>query len=990
MPQRGSLIRRALLLLCGLPLAASATLLQQLDGAVREVWTTRSGLPHNTVNDLAQTADGYLWVATWDGLVRYNGRDFTAFDRRTVPGWPDDGVRALQVTRDGALWAGTARGGLARLVDGAWSFPAPARSLVTAIVEDHEGRIWIGTEAQGVERIDRDGQRRLIDQRNGLPANTVFDLHVAADGQVYAGTSEGLARLGDAGAEAMTAAVGLPATSVLALDDDDQGGLLIGGERGAWQLPAGGRARAIDMPDTRGITRVMQVPGGERFFGSIQNGLLRAWQGGWERLGSVGGLPNQRISTMLRDRENNLWLGSNRGLTRLRDAPLISVTRERGLRDDFVRSVLPDLDGRTWVGTSQGLDRLDGFELDTPRFAEALAGESILSLAHAARGDLWVGTFASGLLRIGPGGISQRLSREDGLASNEVRAILDEGESGLWLGTTLGLNRLSAEGLRVWGQDDGLPGMFISALARSADGSLWVGTATGLGRIRDDLAETIDLGDLGGAEFIFGLHYDRASDELWLSTDRGLIRHQPSSGRWDLLSLAQGLPVEKVFQLVIDARGDFWLSSNRGVIRVAAGSADAVIAGRAERLDAILLGEADGMASAQCNGGSQPSAALGSDGTVWFATSLGAAGAPVDAQIGEGLAPPQLVLESIAVDGQPQASAAHHRLGPQTRRVALQFAGLSFVTPERIRYRTRLQGWDTQWVERGGLRLSEYTNLPPGSYLFEVQAANPGSGWSSPAQVSFSIAANLWQRPLFWWLLGFAAFLLGSGALHWRLSALRRRESRLQKLVDQRTADLREKADTLLAMAEERERLVNQLRDQSEAFERQAREDGLTELLNRRGYDEALQRALRANTQPLSLALIDLDHFKQINDSHSHAVGDAVLRAVAGLLHRRLPTGATVARWGGEEFAVLLPGMDATVAAGHIDGLRRALAIAEVRGVPAGLAISFSAGVAQRRAGEQGTSLLQRVDAALYQAKEAGRARVVCADDDCADGVRPG
>lgn len=171
-----------LLVLLGIGAAAATPVLRSLDGAVRDLWSTSNGLPHNTVNALAQSADGYLWVATWEGLVRYNGSEFAAFDRRSVPGWPDDGVRALLVAADGALWVGTARGGLARLHRGEWSFPAPARGLVTDLLQDRAGRIWIATEAHGVERIDQAGGRQIIDQRHGLPAMAVFALHEAADG----------------------------------------------------------------------------------------------------------------------------------------------------------------------------------------------------------------------------------------------------------------------------------------------------------------------------------------------------------------------------------------------------------------------------------------------------------------------------------------------------------------------------------------------------------------------------------------------------------------------------------------------------------------------------------------------------------------------------------------------------------------------------------------------------------------------------------------
>jgi diguanylate cyclase (GGDEF)-like protein len=871
-----------------------------------------------------------------------------------------------------------ARGGLAQRIGSEWRYPTPARGLVTAIESDTQGRIWIATESSGIERIEADGSRRYFNAEPGTASNASFDLHRAADGALYAATAAGLVRLHESHLEPLSGTRSLPSGSVFSIDDDGAGGLLLGAEAGAWQLPAQGPARQLALPWAAVISQVLQLENGERYFGSVQHGLLRHWQGRWERLGSVDGLPNQRIASLLRDRENNLWLGSSRGLVRLRDAPIVTLTRRHGLRDDFVRSVLPAANGRLWVGTSLGLSRLRGSRIDTPEWAESLAGESILALGHAVSGDLWVGTFASGLLKVGPQGVLERLDRSTGLASNEVRVVRDEGEV-LWVGTTLGLNRIDADGVATFRQADGLPGYFISALTRSADGSLWVGTATGLGRIRGERAERIDLSGYGDPQFIFGMLYEPDADLLWLATDRGLLRHHPRSGRWDAISLAQGLPVEKVFQPVIDRNGAFWLSSNRGIMRIPPGAIQALLEGRREQLDALLLGESDGMATAQCNGGSSLAGALGSDGTVWFATALGVAGVAPEAALSDASQPPRVVIESVRADGQALSTQRAQQLPAQVSRVAMQYAGLSFLAPEWIRYRTRLQGYDQTWVERGTQRLVEYTNLPPGGYRFEVQAANPDSVWSETAVVDFSVSAQVWQRPGFWGALVALALAALWVGLRMRFERLRRRERKLRQLVDERTRDLRQQTERLLRLDRERDQLIERLRQQADAFERQAREDGLTGLLNRRGFDEALQQNFAEDCRPISLAVIDLDHFKQINDRYSHAAGDQVLVEVADLLRRRLPE-ARVARWGGEEFAVLLPGVDQASAAAAIDALRQQLHRSPAQHIAPALQLSFSAGIAERRCDEPSQGLLQRADAALYRAKAGGRDRVECAE----------
>jgi diguanylate cyclase (GGDEF)-like protein len=456
------------------------------------------------------------------------------------------------------------------------------------------------------------------------------------------------------------------------------------------------------------------------------------------------------------------------------------------------------------------------------------------------------------------------------------------------------------------------------------------------------------------------------------------LHHAPGSGRWDQIGLAQGLPVEKVFQPVLDRRGALWLSSNRGVIRIAPGSLDAVLEGRATRLDAVLLGESDGMASAQCNGGSAPAAALAADGTVWFATAAGIVGAAADALLDYAGAPPPVGIEALRVDGRPLSPFADHLLPAGTRRIALQFAAPTFLTPDWVRYRTRLVGFDADWVDRGPLRVAEYTNLPPGRYRFEVQAAHPNSDWQQPAaSLAFTVPARFWQRPAFWIGSGALLVLLGVAGLRWRFRRLHRRERELRRLVDARTHDLREQTERLLALDAERELLVVRLREQAEAFERQAREDGLTGLLNRRGFDEAMRAAVADGAaRPLALAVIDLDHFKWVNDRHSHAAGDAVLRAVATLLRAQLPAGAQLARWGGEEFALLLPGHDLAAAAALAETLRREVAAYDAGHIAPALGLSCSIGVAALAAGEGSGSLLQRADTALYRAKADGRNRV--------------
>jgi len=391
------------------------------------------------------------------------------------------------------------------------------------------------------------------------------------------------------------------------------------------------------------------------------------------------------------------------------------------------------------------------------------------------------------------------------------------------------------------------------------------------------------------------------------------------------------------------------------------------------------------MASSQCNGGSTPAAALAPDGSVWFATSKGAVAVQPSRLARFAERPPPVVIERASADGRELPLRDGLQLQAGVNRVQVEFAGLGFVMPQRVRYRYRVDGFDQQWVERGAPADAELTNLPPGDYQFRVVASYVDGDWSpNEASWLFSVAPHWWQRREVQLLALLVVLGLIALAIRLRTRQLRLRGVRLRTLVEQRTADLNRQTERLLAVDAERNALLERLRQQSEAFERQAREDALTGLPNRRAFDEALADAMlraREHGEALSLVLIDVDHFKRINDRYSHAVGDAALRAVADALRAAVRPGDGISRWGGEEFAVLLPDTDADTALHQADRLREAIAAIDGESLAPGVRLSASLGVAQDSGSGHHDRLVSRADAAMYRAKQAGRNRV-CRDGD--------
>lgn len=943
----------------GMPVITSAAVsstepVPALDNYFKETLNTRNGLPHNTINALAQTPDGYLWLGTWEGVARYNGRDFRIFDRTPETGLPDVGIRTFHLDYNNSLWVAGSRGGLVRVTDGQWQPYEPLGVLINRVLLDKQQRLWIATEGQGLFMQNAAGERIHYSREDGLPSEQIHSLLEDAQGRIWVGTSNGLVYLdGQLQIHGMAAEEfnGVPVMALLLNANKE---LLVGTERGLFLSVA---------PDLSPKTLLENVPVSALLFenerilwiGTVDRGLFRQYGNTTEQLDIRQGLPNNRVLALLLDNEKSLWVGTNGGVFRLRDAPFSTFTTEQGLAGNYVRTVLSHTDGCMYIGSSRGLNRYCDGKIDRIDLSEASIGQSVLSLAEGPEQRLWVGTYADGLIALQDGEIIQHYHAANGLPANEIRAVLPLSNGAIWVGTALGATLINEHGLKSFGKEEGLPSPFIMALYKNSHDQVLIGTGAGVAIWDNGHISQLDFSEFDNAEYAFGFAEDHAAGVLWMATDRGILAYNLATAEMTMIGRKEGVPFDKLFQVVLDNEGYLWVSSNRGVLRLNRQQALDIIAGRRSQLEVELYGESDGMASAQANGGSAKAATLHHDGSVWIATSMGVSRVqPERLQLFAKLTPP-IVIEQVLVDGLRKAIAPQMRLPAGTNRVEIYSAGLGYVMSQRIQYKTLLEGFDQDWVFRGSYSAAEYTNLPPGKYRFTVVAAYPGGDWSKrEAVLNFEILPYFWQR---WWfnlilVVGLITLLLLLA--RWRLAHLKQNEQRLLKLVAEQTHELH-----LLA-----------------------RQDTLTGLANRRAFDEALQleyqRAKRAG-QTLCLALLDVDHFKQVNDSLSHAVGDEVLKRIATILKQHCRAIDTLARWGGEEFVILLPDTQLQDAIEVCERLRLELENANFGDISPALSMTVSIGLTTNKQLAL-SQLLVRADHALYQAKQRGRNCLVVAD----------
>ncbi|MDE8602473.1 two-component regulator propeller domain-containing protein [Marinomonas sp. RSW2] len=924
----------------------------------KDTWSTQEGLPHNSINAIAQTSDGYLWFATWEGVARYNGRDFRFFERSAKTGILDSGIRTLISDDNNGLWVAGARGGITYHQDDHWQPQPAARGMVNHLLKDRSGNVWVAVEGLGVfyrpkPSIDVDSTEEVWVLKN----LSVYRLLEDTKGQIWAATDNGLFKLNRDNTQEVLAQYGLSKLHIYSILETQNTGLLVATNRGAYTIKDDKISLLHPSLAGEAITTLMEDDEKDLWLGTVSKGVMRFDKGHIETLNTQSGLPNNRVLSILQDLEGSIWIGTNGGLMRLRKAPFTTWTKKRALVGDYVRSVI-DVDAESvLVGSSEGLSLIRN---NTAHEARLNSGSpiSVLSFAKRREGGIWVGTYLNGLMLWKDNQLSHYLNYVSGLPSDEVRAILEDSHNNLWIGTTNGLVQKTASGQqRLFTRDDGLPDNYIMALTEDDQGQIWVGTGVGVAKLTSNGFEIVPINSQEGAEYAFGFWVEPGY--VWIATDRGLIRYSQEDGQLGLVGRRSGLPIDKLFQVIYDGTNGLWLTSNRGIWRVDYHAAHAVADGRQNKIAFEHFSESDGLASAQANGGSNPAAVAMDNGKLWFATAKGVAMVNSSTISQKNTAHLPITIESISADGHVLLANKKNVLPAGTNRVVFNYAGLGYVMSSRIEYRTRLVGFESTWASRGKNTIAEYTNLAPGQYQFLVSARYPYSDWNSADQIyEITILPHFWQRLEVQIGVALLILIILAGSLRWRFKQLQKNELRLQALVEKQTYDLRQ---------------------QSEDFQRQANEDELTGLPNRRAFDLWLSEGfVQAKQQQTSLILVimDIDHFKKINDHYSHLVGDQAIKSLAAQLQLIASQQVHVARWGGEEFTLVIEGVDDINIAAHCDNIRQSIETFDYSNIATDFKMTVSMGVAFAHSVESYQGLLRLADQALYRAKKQGRNRV--------------
>jgi signal transduction histidine kinase/ligand-binding sensor domain-containing protein len=781
--------------------AASANALSSkkaISEYIRDRWDAGAGFPGGPVNAFAQSPDGYLWIATEKGLVRFDGLNFVLIEHSESSTVPFGPVLGLALDANGSLWIRLQGPTLiVRDRSGAFRSVTPdssqTESDITAMCTTKNGELLTIGLTKG---IFRDGNGKFVTSatRDELPRHVISMIELA-DGVDWLGTREqGLYSLNG---QRVSRFVGeLPDKKVNALLSLNGRDLWIGTDKGLVRWDGRGLSRVSTSEALQNVEIVTMARDREsNVWIGTSNGLARVSNDGGTSVDSSQGWSAEPVTALFEDREGSLWVGRADGIERLRDSVFMTYYAAGGVPSRNNGPLYVDSEGRTWFGPSEGglFWRKEGH---LGRITAAAVQKDIVYSIDGRKGELWIGR-RGGLTHLRESGasfIAKTYTAADGLAQNRVYAVHRSSDGTVWAGTlSAGLSRLKDGSFTTYTVANGLVSNSISSIAESSDGTMWFGTPNGLNELSEGHLRAYTSKDGLPPGNVNCLLPD-SNGVLWIGTDNGLAFLRSGT----VHALSDDVPDsvrEEIFAIAEDKAGALWMATAKHIVRV---DRDKLLRQAVASSDIREYGLGDGLLSTQ-GVRRHKSIAVDPSGGIWFSTNRGLSFVSPTSMKFDSV-PPLVHADGISVDGRLIHLGEQIRVRPPHQKITISYSGLSLSFPTRVRFMYRLDGFDQSWTEPTSAREATYTNLEPGQYRFHVMASNSYGQWNaSEAAISLEVDPAFWQT---WWfrVSCVVAFLV----LLWALYQLRLRQVarqfniRLEERVSERTRIARDLHDTLL------------------------------------------------------------------------------------------------------------------------------------------------------------------------------------------------
>jgi signal transduction histidine kinase/ligand-binding sensor domain-containing protein len=727
----------ALIFICVTAMADSAESQYRFDS-----WTTENGLPQVSVNSICQTRDGFIWMTTFGGLVRYDGLRFQTFTTGNTKGLRTG--RFIQLKEDG------------------------------------EGNLWISTEGQGVTRY-RDGVFTTFTTENGLPDNNVLLLDLDPSGTLILETENRILKWD-----------GDKFIDYPSMPNEPHIRPLLRTRGGTWYLQNSRLQKfkdgdlLVDFPTGLDVPRMFEDSSGREWIADGGKNLLVTFKDG-ELVTHTAqeGFPEIRLGTAVESRTGQLWFGSDRGLFLFEQEKFTRFTTDDGLVRGMINALYEDREGTLWVGTTGGLSKLTRRTVTPYSTNDGLANDNVYPIYEDHSGKIWIGSWA-GLTVYENGAFKKIEAFKDELMTAmledrqgymwmgtfsgviappnwpghlppflrnvNVRSIYQDSAGNIWFGLLSGLVKYDGKDFISYTQKDGFPAKGAVAIQEDKSGVIWFGTESGLVTLQDGHFTSVTEKYGIAANIVRTIHED-SEGTIWVGMyDSGIYRFK--NGAFTHYTTEQGLFDNGAFQIVEDDTRNFWISCNLGIYRVRKAELDDIAEGRLKDVTSIVYNKRDGMLNSECNGGGQNAGFRARDGRIWFPTQQGVAvldprTVPFNAE------PPPVVIEALVIDNKAVDQYHELKIQPDQSSLEVHYSGLSFINPELVKFKYKLEGLDPDWIDAGTRRTAYYSHIPPGSYTFKVLASNRDGVWNEQgATIVVTVLPPFWRT---WWFLVLAS-----------------------------------------------------------------------------------------------------------------------------------------------------------------------------------------------------------------------------------------
>ena len=778
---------------------------RQISQYAHTAWRISDGFFNGTPQAIAQTADGYLWIGTEAGLVRFDGVRFVPWTAPDGEHLPSSRIHSLLGTRDGSLWIGTSRG-LVKWNHFELTSIQGGSGFIESLVEGPQGKVWI-TRSQVRDHTGplcevAEDTLHCHGASEGIPFPFAQPLFGDAQGNLWFGSSLGVGHWASGEVKTFTLKA-LRGNDLLrgvtAITSGSDGLILAGVERtgrglGLQQLTQS-EWKDYSLPQLNGaqvsVTALLRDRNEGLWIGTANSGVYHVHAGRAEHFGAADGLSSDSVQSFYEDREGNVWVATSRGIDRFHDTPVISFSIREGLTSEDADSVFAAHDGTVWIGNVQALDFLRQGKLSSIAKRNGLPGRLITSLLEDHQRRLWVGIDNG--LAVYDNGKFHPVKRPDGKSLGIVTALIEDTDHNVWAAVTQpALFRI--QNLEV--KDEFVPPRVPRVVSMAADMSegVWLGLSSGvLARLRHGQLEPLPTHRQ--ADHAIRNLLVEPDDAIWGATQDGAFLWR--DGKEQILDSHNGLGCDDIYTLLQDNNGSLWLDTQCGFAVIAQSEIyrwwqqpDAQV--KMRTLD-VFDGAQPGLTNFRPEGSKAP------DGRLWFANENVLQAVDPEHLDTNKVSPP-VQVEQIVADRKKYSPRENLRLPPHTRDLEIDYTALSFVAPQKVRFRYKLEGHDSDWQDPQNRRQAFYTDLPPGNYRFHVIASNNDGVWNEAgAEAGFVVLPAFYQTELFRILCVLAA--IGALGLLYMLR-LRRLAAAMQARFEERL-EVRERIarnlhDTLL------------------------------------------------------------------------------------------------------------------------------------------------------------------------------------------------